>query len=114
MLSTEAWAKSLGISAEVTPSQIEGCSSFSARPAQEIAVRAVILTAAGTVLTIGPNGTLYVVWCSHTNNHADVWATRSTDGGMTWSAPVAAGHLDNQSAFFASVSAGPPCGGLYL
>ncbi|BCG04605.1 neuraminidase (plasmid) [Paraburkholderia sp. PGU19] len=58
-------------------------------------------------LTIGPNGTLYVVWCSHTNNHADVWATRSTDGGMTWSTPVSAGHLDNQSAFFASVAADP-------
>lgn len=58
-------------------------------------------------LSIGPNGTLYVVWCSHTNNHAEVWATRSTDGGMTWSAPIAAGHLTNQSAFFASVSADP-------
>jgi uncharacterized protein DUF4272 len=43
MLSTEAWARSLGISAEATPPEVEGCSSLSAWSPREIAVRAVIL-----------------------------------------------------------------------
>ncbi len=56
-------------------------------------------------LTVAPNGTLHVIWCNHINNHAQVLATKSSDGGQTWSAPVVAGNLLNRSAFFASVAA---------
>ncbi len=58
-------------------------------------------------LTIAPNGTLYVAWSNHINGHAVVKVVSSTDGGMTWSAPVVAGNVSGRSAFFASVSADP-------
>lgn len=57
--------------------------------------------------TIAPNGTLHVSWVNHTNGHAVVLATTSTDGGLTWSAPVVAGNVSGRSAIFASVSADP-------
>ncbi|HKB03794.1 MAG TPA: DUF4272 domain-containing protein [Gemmataceae bacterium] len=43
MLSTKAWAKSLGISVESTPPTIEGYSKRCPRSARQIAIRAVIL-----------------------------------------------------------------------
>ena len=63
--------------------------------------------------TVAPNGTIHVVWSNHINNHAQVLATKSTNGGLTWSAPVVAGDVttpgnpNNRSAFFASVTADP-------
>jgi hypothetical protein len=56
--------------------------------------------------TIAPDGTLYVTWCNHTNGHAVVFVTKSTDG-LTWSTPVVAGDVSGRSAFFASVTADP-------
>jgi hypothetical protein len=43
MLSTETWARSLGLSAEETPPAVEGYSKRCARSARQIAVRALIL-----------------------------------------------------------------------
>ena len=43
MLSTKAWAKSLGISVEATPPAVEGYSKRCPRSARQIAVRTVIL-----------------------------------------------------------------------
>jgi hypothetical protein len=36
-----------------------------------------------------------------------VLATKSTNGGLTWSAPVGAGNVSGSSAIFASVTADP-------
>src|SRR5713226_1543000 len=58
-------------------------------------------------LAIAPNGALHVAWSNHINGHAVVNVVSSTDGGMTWSAPVVAGNVSGRSAFFASVSADP-------
>ncbi len=58
-------------------------------------------------LSVAPDGTLYVVWSNHTNGHAVVLATKSTDGGLTWSTPVTGGDVTGRSAFFASVTADP-------
>ena len=62
-------------------------------------------------LTIAPNGTLYVAWANRTgdptNGHAVVQLVTSTDGGLTWSAPVTAGEVSGRSAFFASVATDP-------
>ena len=69
--------------------------------------------------TIAPDGTLYVAWGNRTGDkigpcgnksgggHAVVLVTKSTDGGLTWSAPVTGGDVSGRSAFFASVAAGP-------
>jgi hypothetical protein len=61
--------------------------------------------------SIASGGTLYVVWANRTGDptkgHANVMLTRSTDGGLTWSAPVKAGDVAGRSAFFASVAVGP-------
>jgi hypothetical protein len=43
MLSTEAWAESLGISADATPPTVDGYSEKCARSARQIAVRTLIL-----------------------------------------------------------------------
>lgn len=58
-------------------------------------------------VTVGPDGTIYVAWCNRINNHTSVMATRSTDGGKTWSISIAAGNVSNRSAFFASITADP-------
>ncbi len=61
--------------------------------------------------SIASNGTLYVTWGNRTgdptNGHAVVLVTNSTNGGMTWSAPVVAGDVPGRSAFFASVTTDP-------
>jgi len=57
--------------------------------------------------TIAPNGTLHVAWVNHTNGHAMVLATKSTDGGLTWLPPIVAGNVSGRSAIFASVTADP-------
>ena len=61
--------------------------------------------------SIAPDDTLYVAWGNRTgdptNGHAVVLVTKSTDGGLTWSAPVVAGDVSGRSAFFASVAVDP-------
>jgi hypothetical protein len=48
---------------------------------------------------VGPDGTLHVIWANYntantgTDNHFQVLAVRSTDGGATFSAPVKAGDF---------------------
>ncbi len=39
-------------------------------------------------LGVGPDGTLYVAWADQRNGDADILVSRSTDRGVTWSAPV--------------------------
>src|SRR3989442_1147299 len=62
-------------------------------------------------LTIASDGTLYVAWSNRTGDptagHAVVLLAKSTTGGLTWTAPVAAGDVNGRSAFFASVAADP-------
>ena len=52
--------------------------------------RALIYPACGADASQGPNrGTLYCSWTDETTaNGMDAFVARSTDGGMTWSAPV--------------------------
>jgi hypothetical protein len=61
--------------------------------------------------SIASNGTLYVAWSNRTGDptsgHAVVLVTHSTNGGLTWSAPVKAGDVSGRSAFFASVTTDP-------
>jgi len=60
--------------------------------------------------SIAPDGTLYVAWSNRTGDpkgHAVVLVTESTNGGLTWSAPVVAGNVSGRSAFFASVTTDP-------
>lgn len=61
--------------------------------------------------SIAPDDTLYVAWSNRTGDptsgHAVVMVTKSTNGGLTWSAPVVAGDVSGRSAFFASVAADP-------
>src|SRR2546428_9402156 len=61
--------------------------------------------------SIAPDDTLYVAWSNRTgdptNGHAVVLVTKSTNGGLTWSAPVVAGEWAGRSAFFASVATDP-------
>jgi hypothetical protein len=61
--------------------------------------------------SIAPDDTLYVAWSNRTgdptNGHAVVLVTKSTNGGLTWSAPVVAGNVSGRSAFFASVTTDP-------
>ena len=58
-----------------------------------------------------PNGTLYVAWGNRTGDpasgHANILLTKSTNGGLTWSAPVVAGDVSGRSAYFASVATDP-------
>ncbi len=62
-------------------------------------------------VSIAPNGTLYVAWGNRTGDpvsgHAVVLLAKSTDGGLTWSAPVVAGDVSGRSGFVASVAADP-------
>lgn len=69
-------------------------------------------------LEIGPDGTLYVQWVDRREGPADVWITRSEDGGESWSAPLRvdgrALGTDSTPAnhFFAWLSADPLTGWL--
>ncbi len=58
-------------------------------------------------LAIAPNGTLSIVWSNHTNGHAVVLLTQSTDGGLSWSPPVVAGDVPGRSAAFQAVAVDP-------
>src|SRR5207244_9127245 len=55
---------------------------------------------------------LSFAWCvytrtSATTGHGVVLVTKSTDRGLTWSAPVVAGNVSGRSAVFVSVTADP-------
>src|SRR5260221_9537508 len=61
--------------------------------------------------SIAPDGTLYVAWSNRTGDptsgHAVVLVTKSTNGGLSWSTPVVAGHMSGRSAFFAPLATHP-------
>jgi hypothetical protein len=42
----------------------------------------------GIIPLVGPGGILHVVWLSYQGNYAILRASRSTDGGRTWSTPA--------------------------
>jgi len=58
-------------------------------------------------MSVAPDGTIYVVYGSHSNGHAPVSLTKSTDGGLTWSVPVVAGDVAGRSGAFQAVSVDP-------
>ncbi len=58
-------------------------------------------------MAIASDGTLYVIWSNHTNGHAVVLLTKSTDGGLRWSSPVVAGDVHGRSAAFQAVAVDP-------
>jgi hypothetical protein len=59
--------------------------------------------------TGGPHdGNVYVVYASTPDGHRDVFLTRSTDGGETWSDPVQLDHDDTQNdQFLPTISVNP-------
>ncbi len=62
-------------------------------------------------MAVAPGGSLYVAWANRTGDpasgHAVVMVAKSTDGGLTWSTPVAAGDVPGSSAFFSSITVAP-------
>jgi len=54
-----------------------------------------VLYGQGSRPAVGPNGTVYVFWEGATRLAAlnSIWVVKSTDGGMTWSKPVAISQL---------------------
>lgn len=58
-------------------------------------------------MSIAPNGTIYVAWSNHTNGHAVVLFTKSTDGGQTWSTPIGANDVTGRSSALQAVSVDP-------
>jgi len=53
---------------------------------------------------VAPEGTLYVSWGRRTSNHTVAMVVRSTDGGLTWGAPVVAGDVAGRSEIFQTVT----------
>ncbi len=54
-------------------------------------------------VAVSPNGTLYVVWSDgrfSSGAHSDIALSRSTDGGLSWSAPVKVNLTPNSTAAF--------------
>jgi hypothetical protein len=54
-----------------------------------------VLYGSGSHPTVGPDGTLYVFWDGSTRLAAldSIWMVKSTDGGVSWSKPVAVSQL---------------------
>jgi hypothetical protein len=54
-----------------------------------------VLYSQGSRPTVGPDGTVYVFWDGSTRLAAldSIWMVKSTDGGSTWSQPVAVSQL---------------------
>ena len=54
-----------------------------------------VLYSQGSHPTIAPDGTVYVFWDGSTRKATldSIWVTKSTDGGTTWSKPVAVSQL---------------------
>jgi hypothetical protein len=52
-------------------------------------------------MAVAPNGTIYVVWQDgrFANDHDGIAMSRSTDGGLTWSAPVRINPVGAAAAF---------------
>lgn len=65
-------------------------------------------------LDVDPAGTLHVVWGDYAAGDADVLGTMSTDGGLTWSAPILVNDdgLPGHHQFFPAVAASPLTGRL--
>ena len=58
-------------------------------------------------MAITSDGTLYVTWSNHTNGHGVVLLTKSTDGGLTWTAPVIASDVNGRSSALQAVAVEP-------
>lgn len=56
-------------------------------------------------IAITPNGTIHVTWAEWVSSSADVRASRSTDGGATWSAPVRVNSTVADDQFFPWIAA---------
>ena len=56
-----------------------------------------VLYSQGSHPTIAPDGTVYVFWDGSTRKATldSIWVVKSTDGGVTWSKPVAVSQLVN-------------------
>jgi hypothetical protein len=65
-------------------------------------------------MSVGADGTVYVVWTNYLNGHGTVQLVHSTDGGTSWSAPIAAGDVPRRSAYFAAVTARPTAGSVAI
>src|SRR5467141_4594767 len=54
-----------------------------------------VLYSQGSHVMVGPNGTVYVLWDGDTRlgSFDSTWMTKSTDGGVTWSQPLAIAPL---------------------
>jgi hypothetical protein len=54
-----------------------------------------VLYSQGSHPAIGPDGTVYVFWDGSTRKQAldSIWVVKSTDGGVSWSKPVAVSQL---------------------
>jgi hypothetical protein len=46
---------------------------------------------------VGPKGAVYATWLVNSNDNFSAWIARSSDGGVTWSAPV---RISDVSSFF--------------
>ncbi len=62
------------------------------------------------------DGNVYVVWTNFTDsfNHAQIFFTRSTDGGVTWAAPQALSALGTGFSHQGAMPAVAPNGDLYV
>lgn len=56
-------------------------------------------------LTVVPGGTVYLAWANRAQGHSKVLIVKSSDGGLSWSAPTTAADVSGRSAFFASIAA---------
>jgi hypothetical protein len=58
-------------------------------------------------MSVGPDGSIYVVYSRHANGHAPVFIVISTDGGLTWTVPTVAADVPGRSGTFQAVSVDP-------
>lgn len=54
-----------------------------------------VLYGQGSHVTVGPDGTVYVFWDASTRlaTHDSIWVVKSSDGGLSWSKPVAISEI---------------------
>src|SRR5439155_21711087 len=57
--------------------------------------------------SLSPDGALYASFTRRANDHTVVMLAKSTDGGLTWPAPVAAADVAGRSAFTVSLAVDP-------
>jgi hypothetical protein len=65
-------------------------------------------------ISVGADGSIYVVWTNYLNGHGTVQLVHSTSGGTNWSAPITAGDVPGRSAYFAAVTARPTAGSVAI